>query len=246
MGPARDSTAKLLYEKDQEISALKLQLKAHAAQTALIQNRLLVTQSALDALQTTHDEELRAAQTTANRLRKRLNASYEHVKLCEEQKDDLRDAVSSFLQRVEEPRNIWPQSQLHISSLLEPLDPKLLMHRNQDVPAEYGDDLMSRASSMIETLVCERDLAREAYRSLYKDAKMQIAALEAELAHRDYELEKCLMHHVDRRNDQGKAPTRNHLKPFTPLDPETVKKVLQETSIRHKILELGNEKLEKP
>lgn len=122
----------------------------------------------------------------------------------------------------------------------EPADPKLLMHRNQDVSNDSDQRLMNYAAAMIDTLVHERDLARTAHQSLLLDAKAQIAALEAELAHRDLELEKCISHCVDCPEFQR---SRTGFEPFTPMEPSVLSKILQKTSTRHKILELGNQQL---
>ncbi|KAJ4491382.1 hypothetical protein C8J55DRAFT_504071 [Lentinula edodes] len=242
MGPPRiDTVALLLREKDQEILQLKLQLKAYAARTSLIQSRLTSTQDALDALQLSHDEELRAEQAAKHKMQQRLKTYYQFLRSVNYEKEDLRNAIVSFLQRVEDPHNTWPQSQLHVSSLLEPADPKLLMHRNQDVSNDFDQRLMDYAAAMIDTLVHERDLARRAHQSLLLDAKAQIAALEAELAHRDLELEKCISHCVDCPEFQR---SRTGFEPFTPMDPSVLSKILQKTSTRHKVLELGNQQLE--
>ncbi|KAJ3876944.1 hypothetical protein F5051DRAFT_441045 [Lentinula edodes] len=249
MGPPRiDTVALLLREKDQEILQLKLQLKAYAARTSLIQSRLTSTQDALDALQLSHDEELRAEQAAKHKMQQRLKTYYQFLRSVDYEKEDLRNAIVSFLQRVswytsvvEDPHNTWPQSQLHVSSLLEPADPKLLMHRNQDVSNDFDQRLMDYAAAMIDTLVHERDLARTAHQSLLLDAKAQIAALEAELAHRDLELEKCISHCVDCPEFQR---SRTGFEPFTPMDPSVLSKILQKTSTRHKVLELGNQQLE--
>jgi len=99
MGPSRNDTTASLLEKDQEISRLKLQLRAHAARTSLIQSRVITTQNALDALQASHDEELRAEQSTSEKLRRKLLASYEYIKSLKKDKDDLCNAAASFLQR---------------------------------------------------------------------------------------------------------------------------------------------------
>ncbi|KAJ4482128.1 hypothetical protein J3R30DRAFT_3699454 [Lentinula aciculospora] len=237
MGPPRTNTVALLHEKNQE-------LKAYAARTSLIQGRLTATQDALDALQISHDEELRAEQTANHKLQQQLTSYYKFLKSAYREKDDLRNAVVSFLQRVEEPHTAWPRSQLHTSSLLEPADPKLLMHRNQDDSNDFNQRLMNYAASMIENLVHERNLAREAHQSLFVDARAQIAALEAELARRDLELEHCITHCVECANFR-RAGTQNKLEPLTPMDPSTLSRIFQKTSTRHRILELGNQHLER-
>ncbi|GAW05708.1 hypothetical protein LENED_007582 [Lentinula edodes] len=153
MGPPRiDTVVLLLREKDQEILQLKLQLKAYAARTSLIQSRLTSTQDALDALQLSHDEELRAEQAAKHKMQQQLKTYHQFLRSVNYEKEDLRNAIVSFLQRVEDPHNTWPQSQLHVSSLLEPADPKLLMHRNQDVSNDSDQRLMNYAAAMIDTL----------------------------------------------------------------------------------------------
>ncbi|KAH7873112.1 uncharacterized protein C8R40DRAFT_1113979 [Lentinula edodes] len=201
--PRIDSVALLSREKDQEILQLKLQLKAYAARTSLIQSRLTSTQDALDALQLSHDEELRAEQAVKHKMQERLKTYYQFLRSVNYEKEDLRDAIVSFLQR-EDPHNSWPQSQLHVSSLVQPADPKLLMHRNQDVSNDFDQRLMDYAAAMIDILVHERDLARTA-------------------------------HH---------ERTRTGFEPFTPMDSSVLSKILQKTSTRHQVLELGNQQLE--
>ncbi|KAE9400458.1 hypothetical protein BT96DRAFT_992972 [Gymnopus androsaceus JB14] len=254
MGPSRNDTTASLLEKDQEISRLKLQLRAHAARTSLIQSRVIATQNALDALQVSHDEELRAEQSTNEKLRRKLLASYGYIKSLKKDKDDLCNAAASFLQRephyafvVQEPNYVWPQSQMHISSLVldEPSLPKL--HRNQDVSKDFDHDLMMYAASMIEGLVRQRDSCVEAHRLLSQNARAQIAALEAELAHRDYELEKCISHCSDCPNlPLERDPImRTKFEPLPSLDPAAMMKVAQQTSARHITLELGNKRLKR-
>ncbi|KAJ3895469.1 hypothetical protein GG344DRAFT_62180 [Lentinula edodes] len=155
-------------------------------------------------------------------MQQRLKTYYQFLRSVNYEKEDLRNAIVSFLQR-------------------EPADPKLLMHRNQDVSNDFDQRLMDYAAAMIDTLVHERDLARTAHQSLLLDAKAQIAALEAELAHRDLELEKCISHCVDCPEFQRSG---TGFEPFTPMDPSVLSKILQKTSTRHKVLELGNQQLE--
>ncbi|KAF9077703.1 hypothetical protein BDP27DRAFT_1311527 [Rhodocollybia butyracea] len=239
----RDHADLLPEESHEIISRLELQLKTQTARASLLQSRLAATQSALDVERIKYAEDLRAEQIAKNKLQQKLFMYYQHVKNVEEEKDELRGAVMEFLQKVEEPNTKWPQSQISISSLLEPVEPRLLRHRNQDISNEFDHDLMNSAASMIESLVRERDIARNAHQLLLVTARAQIANLQAELAHRDYELEKCISlssnHHSFQRDPRANS------EPLPPLDPVTATKVLQLTSSRHKTLEMGNKHLEK-
>ncbi|KAJ3763711.1 hypothetical protein EV360DRAFT_17144, partial [Lentinula raphanica] len=173
---------------------LKLQLQAYAAHTSTLRARLIPTQNALDALQSSYDEALRAEQIAKRKLQQQLNTYYKFVESAEYEKDDLRNAVESFLQKVQQPHIIWPQSRLHISSLLEPADSKPSLHHDQNASANLDENMTKYAAAMIETLVRERDSAREAQQVVLLDAKARISALESELARRDYELENYASH----------------------------------------------------
>ncbi|KAJ3997567.1 hypothetical protein F5050DRAFT_1751065, partial [Lentinula boryana] len=120
MGPPRNDAVTLSHEKDQEILRLKIQLKAYAARTALLQSRLTATHNALDSLKLSHDEALRVEQSAKRKLQQQLKTYHKFLESVNYQKDDLRNAVDSFLQRVQDPYITWPQSQLRISSLLGP------------------------------------------------------------------------------------------------------------------------------
>lgn len=151
---------------------------------------------------------------------------------------------SHYASVVQEPHNFWPQSQMHISSLLDdPLPPK--SHRNPDISNKIDHDLMVYAASMIEALVHQRDSYMEAHRLLSQQAKAQIAALEAELAHRDYELEQYISHCSDCPGLAKDLKTRTKLEPLPVMDPATLVKVFQRTLSRHKTLELGNKQLKR-
>lgn len=113
------------------------------------------------------------------------------------------------------------------------------MHQNQDISTEFDHDLMNYASSMIKSLVREKGLALEAYESTRTDAKAQIASLQAELAHRDYQLEKYISLFSDPSQSQHNHAT------VEPLAPATVMKVQQMTTTRNKMLELDNKRLER-
>ncbi|KAJ3989810.1 hypothetical protein F5890DRAFT_1470490 [Lentinula detonsa] len=245
MGPPRNYAVTLSHEKDQEVLKLKLQSKAYAARTSLLQSRLTATQNALDSLQLSHDEALRAEQSAKRKLQQQLKTYHKFLESVNYQKDDLRNAVESFLQRVQDPNITWPQSQLRISSLLEPADPKFLMHHNQDAPNDFDERLMKYAAAMIGTVVYERDLARKAHDTLLLDAKAQIAALESELARRDLELEKCASHCVDCPNFRRGPKVQTALESFTPMDSLSLLNTLQKTSARHSLLEQGNRQLER-
>ncbi|KAJ3802467.1 hypothetical protein GGU11DRAFT_577116 [Lentinula aff. detonsa] len=245
MGPPRNDAVTLSHEKDQEILRLKIQLKAYAARTSLLQSRLTATHNALDSLQLSHDEALRAEQSAKRRLQQQLKTYHKFLESVNYQKDDLRNAVDSFLRRVQDPHITWPQSQLRISSLLEPADPKFLTHHNQDVSNDFDERLMKYAAAMIETVVYERDLARKAHDTLLLDAKAQIAALESELARRDLELEKCASNCVDCPNFRRGSKIQTALESFTPMDSLSLLNTLQKTSARHSLLEQGNRQLER-
>ncbi|KAJ3731123.1 hypothetical protein DFJ43DRAFT_1081581 [Lentinula guzmanii] len=99
MGPPRNDAVTLSHEKDQEVLRLKLQLKAYAARTSLLQSRLTAMHDALDSLQLSHDEALRAEQSVKRRLQQQLKTYHKFLESVNYQKDDLRNAVESFLQR---------------------------------------------------------------------------------------------------------------------------------------------------
>ncbi|KAJ3822857.1 hypothetical protein EV361DRAFT_877109 [Lentinula raphanica] len=244
MGPPRNHTVTLLDQKDQEIKNLKLQLQAYAAHTSTLRARLISTQNALDALQSSYDEALRAEQIAKRKLQQQLKTYYKFVESAEYEKDDLRNAVESFLQKVQQPHIIWPQSRLHISSLLEPADSKPLLHHDQNASANLDENMTKYAAAMIETLVRERDSAREAHQAVLLDAKARISALESELARRDYELESYASHGIDCPSFRSKV-LKVQTEVLTPMDHSSMLNTLRITTTRQKLLEQGNQQLER-
>ena len=100
------------------------------------------------------------------------------------------------------------------------------------------------AAAMIETLVRERDSAREAHQAVLLDAKARISALESELARRDYELESYASHGIDCPSFRSKV-LKVQTEVLTPMDHSSMLNTLRITTTRQKLLEQGNQQLER-
>ncbi|THU98141.1 hypothetical protein K435DRAFT_38091 [Dendrothele bispora CBS 962.96] len=109
-----------LAEKDKEIEALKLSLKAHAVRTSNVQTRLLATLDALDALQTSNSQDSELERQNYNRLKQKLYQYQRSVQECERERDDMREAVNALVEKVETSNNyaLWSHSRMEISSRL--------------------------------------------------------------------------------------------------------------------------------
>ncbi|KAK0185009.1 hypothetical protein F5146DRAFT_212733 [Armillaria mellea] len=153
---------------------------------SLVQERLGATQRALDALRVIHAEELAAERQTSETLRKKVVVYQERVRAAEMERDDMRAAVNELTDRVLASKDLsaWPCGQFSATGFLDPAEPL--------PPAARQDETMIYASALVASLATERDAERRAHRRTRRAAQNTIAVLEAQLAHREAELEDFL------------------------------------------------------
>lgn len=82
-----------------QISQLEAQVRAYAARTSHIQNRLLATFDVLDNIQYSHAAELTSETRAKERLSDKLDRYIDVVQAAEMEKDDLRDAVNQLVEK---------------------------------------------------------------------------------------------------------------------------------------------------
>ncbi|CAA7269855.1 unnamed protein product [Cyclocybe aegerita] len=184
----------ILARKDDEILLLESRVQAYIEPASLLQTRLLSTLDTLDSQQAGHARELAALARDRERLKAKIHRYAEVVRLAEEERDDMRDAVSKLIEKVEISNDYskWPHSQIYLSSLADmPLKPgPLLTHR--PVAPPDAEDLLQYAAAMLEIVRRERDSEKQAHERTREGLEAHILALEAKLSRREVELESCV------------------------------------------------------
>ncbi|CAL1715697.1 unnamed protein product [Somion occarium] len=231
-----------------KISTLEFQNEARAIRTSLLNAKLQETLDTLDALTTTHAQELSLEERTNERLQFKLRTARNYAKGLEKERDELRDVVQQLVDKVEkcDDFGLWPHNQMHISEHLEPLPPC-----QGDMPKDSKDDL-KYATMVISSL--KADLQNE--RQHVKVAEREIADLQAKLARREAELEICVVHTghfvpFDEREvsasekEEKHGQTRSHSRttkrrkiPASSLSKEDIEKLFGFAIARNQSLEL--------
>ncbi|KAK7683286.1 hypothetical protein QCA50_013548 [Cerrena zonata] len=182
------SVAHSLSNLEKEIALLKSQNEAYIIRTSLMNSKLQDTLDTLDALSISAAHELIQEQRTSEILRRKLSQSISYAKGMEKERDELREAVEKFVQKVEQCDSFaaWPRGQLHLSKHLEPLPPDRLSDGRQ-----YYQSKDLRQSSFVLTTLKE-DLKIERLRA--DTAEREVVQLQAKVARREAELENCIIH----------------------------------------------------
>ncbi|KAJ2911530.1 hypothetical protein MD484_g8885, partial [Candolleomyces efflorescens] len=167
-------------------SKLDAKLSAYHAKTVRAQTRLFETLDVLDEMERTHAEQLALNERREGRLRQKMKTYAEVAKRSGEEMEDMQQAVLKLVEKVEKHHGYksMKPSQLHVSSLLDPIEP--IMPRR--VSPTDVEDLLSYAASMIEVVRRERAMERKAHQKTKEWAQSRIAALEAQLSRREIEL----------------------------------------------------------
>ncbi len=82
-----------------QIATLELQLKAQEARASLLQSHLSSTLDAMETLKFTHDRNLAAEVKAKHQLNIKLNQFTEYNQAVEKDRDELRDAVLSLVEK---------------------------------------------------------------------------------------------------------------------------------------------------
>ncbi|KAJ3507691.1 hypothetical protein NLJ89_g6165 [Agrocybe chaxingu] len=182
-----------LAKKDDEILLLETRIQAYIARTSLLQTRLLSALDTLDAQQAVHAKELLALAQDRERLKAKVRRYAEVVTTAEEERDDMRDAVLKLIEKVEISNDYskWPHSQISLSSLADVhIKPSPLLTHH---PAfQDTEDRLKYATTMLKTVLRERDSEKRAHELTREAFEAHILALEAKLSRRDAELESCV------------------------------------------------------
>ncbi|KAF8958673.1 hypothetical protein BDZ97DRAFT_1761909 [Flammula alnicola] len=183
-----------LAQKEEEIALLESRLQAYTGRLSLLQSRLLSTLDTLDVIQNSQAQELSSLLRTRNRLQEQLDSYIKVVRAAELERDDMRDAVMKLVEKVETSNDYcnWPHSQIRLSSLPDSIP--IVQSRRGNPSDDDEEDLISYASSIIESLRRERDNERRAHAQTRESAEARILALEAKLSRREAELEACVAH----------------------------------------------------
>ncbi|RXW19858.1 hypothetical protein EST38_g6011 [Candolleomyces aberdarensis] len=213
-------------------SKLDAKLSAYHAKTLRAQTRLFETLDVLDEMERTHAEQLALNERREGRLKQKMKMYAEVARKAGEEMDDMQQAVLKLVDKVEKHngyKSIKP-SQLHVSSLLDPIEP--IMPRR--VSPTDVEDLLSYAASMIEVVRRERAMERKAHQKTKEWAQSRIATLEAQLSRREIELARCATHCFSSRDA---APAAASLQD-EPVPHQHYVDTLQWTIAKNRTLEL--------
>ncbi|KAJ2930677.1 hypothetical protein H1R20_g6418, partial [Candolleomyces eurysporus] len=213
-------------------SKLDAKLSAYHAKTLRAQTRLFETLDVLDEMERTHAEQLALNERREGRLKQKMKTYAEVARKAGEEMEDMQQAVLKLVDKVEKHngyKSIKP-SQLHVSSLLDPIEP--IMPRR--VSPTDVEDLLSYAASMIEVVRRERAMERKAHQKTKEWAQSRIAALEAQLSRREIELARCATHCFSSRDT---APAAASLQD-EPVPHQQYVDTLQWTIAKNRTLEL--------
>ncbi|CAA7269861.1 unnamed protein product [Cyclocybe aegerita] len=205
----------ILARKDDETLLLESRVQAYIARTSLLQTRLLSTLDTLDAQQAAHARELAALARDRERLKAKVHRYAEVVRIKEEERDDMRDAVLKLIEKVEisNDYNKWPHSQIYISSLADvPLKPRPLLAHRPVAPPD-AEDLLQYTATMLEAVRRERDSEKHAHERTREVLEAHILTLEAKLSRRDAELESCVASAGHGASLRAASPTLNSAHP---------------------------------
>ncbi|TDL22110.1 hypothetical protein BD410DRAFT_788793 [Rickenella mellea] len=207
--PVKQDVLSLLQDKDSQIADLRTQIDARVARAATLQARLIATLDALDAATATANRDLDEWSHQNTKLLAKLRVARDIARAAEEERDDHKDAVLRLVEKVEVNNDYsqWPHSRLHLfgplalSSQTTPED-----DGDQGFHAERVAQMHLRNSShastssahhyypsVIEELSRQLAQERTAHSQLKADADAHIAALHAQVARRELELERLLV-----------------------------------------------------
>ncbi|KAJ7276512.1 hypothetical protein B0H12DRAFT_1227631 [Mycena haematopus] len=176
-------------------------------------SRLASAVETLDTSKIQHASELAVEVEAKERLRTALARYVDVAKKAEATQDILRDVIVDLTNQVESSKDgfsSWPHSRIVMPCLLEPI--KTMPSDLSSITS--GSDLWSYASMTIVSLRGRLASECRAHAETRHAARARIAVLEARIAHRDAELEECIMH-AGQTLPRASGSTR-----FTPDDPD--------------------------
>ncbi|KAI6024654.1 hypothetical protein BKA83DRAFT_214604 [Pisolithus microcarpus] len=248
MGPSRkpshDELKTLLWQKDEQITALKRQLETCSARASATHIRLLKTVDVLDSLRAQHALEISAVEQEKIKLACDVDQWRTISKALEVEKDEMKNVVEDLIEKIQISNewSSWPCSRMHITKAAElPYTPANGLESNTKSPS---DDLLAYASAIIARLRSELEFERREHRKTIEEANLHIEELEAQVAIRETELEACIRLPGQRvfEGDTGsrlpvrKIPTKVRLCPKTLSDQECLH-VLESNSVRNRSME---------
>ncbi|KAF8318655.1 hypothetical protein DL93DRAFT_2225553 [Clavulina sp. PMI_390] len=197
-----------------EVVALQQANSLLRARSSNLNARHLAAVDALDAQQSQHAEELNSVYDLVSTLEAKIARLSRALRDTQDERDDLRDAVERFISKVEQSNglHLLPRGSL---SLEYAADPPPVLSTSLRSPPQRPDSRTGGHDFTQELLrVAQSDLAREKeeHRITWKDAASQIAALRAQVARRDEQIEALLQADVrlDRPNTQRKSLPPRH------------------------------------
>ncbi|KAL4244126.1 hypothetical protein ABKN59_009443 [Abortiporus biennis] len=239
---------------EEKISLLEAQLQAYASRTSILQSKLLAALDVLDEAQVIHNRELERERRTQDRLCARLDSCVFHLRKVEKDRDDLRDAASQLVERVEISNDLssFPFSQIRLATPLEPLVASSGSRVGNPPVSTVG-----AAQSVISALRNELDSERKSHARTRESAQRAIFELEAKIARREAELEESLQSgltaDIARTNTlgnvhnpyaprasystRGRSRSRNARIPVSLLTPEEISRIIT-------LADAGNRELE--
>ncbi|KAG8905624.1 hypothetical protein FRC01_008288 [Tulasnella sp. 417] len=165
-------------------------ISAYQVRASRLQARLLATLDALDTLQHQRTSELQALEAANARLTRQTKRLQQQLELVEEERDDMKEAVSALVEKVEELNGVdfLSRSRISVNEFIEPIA--------QDDSDAVEPPLTPRSGTLdhfspalFKALSEELTKEKEAHELTRKDAATRIAVLQAQIARRDAELE---------------------------------------------------------
>ncbi|KAF8127049.1 hypothetical protein EV363DRAFT_1452709 [Boletus edulis] len=254
MGPSRardqklpqDDVKVLLREKDDRIATLETRLEAYSARASTAHIRLLKTIDVLDSLRTQHALEISAEEQAKLKLVQEVNRWRNMAKDLEVEKDELKDVVEDLIEKAGCTSLNMQQGNLIVESPEQVAVGATDVEGKQD---DHNNDLLAFATSIIARLRTELECERQCHSKTVEVANLRIEELEAKIAVREAELEKCVTSPSDHDHHPGELQNvsthalekpkqgKNLPKP-KPISDEECLRFLESNSARNRALEI--------
>ncbi|OAX41174.1 hypothetical protein K503DRAFT_767910 [Rhizopogon vinicolor AM-OR11-026] len=237
----QDDVKTALRKRDEQNASLEARIDAYIARTAETQARLLKTIDILNSLKVQHAIDLMAKEHEKEILRKEVERWKTFAKVCEVERDDLRDVVEDLIQKVEMSSDfsMLHCSRMNITKHLHELPEKIFESND----TRNSEDILDYGASIITRLRTELDHERKTHCKAVEEANLRISELEAQVAAREARLEASIRHHPKREKsplDRSSQPRNsdNDIPPPKTMTDEECLRVLADNHARNKSLEI--------
>ncbi|KAF9461842.1 hypothetical protein BDZ94DRAFT_1237344 [Collybia nuda] len=232
-----------------EINDLRAQVEGYRTKMSLLQQEVSLILDKSDKIELLRKRELEEACRARDHLEIKLQKYKMYVKQLERERDDLRESVTEFIDKVESnpgALNLWPRSHMEMQSFPDPVSG---IDRNR-VLVDMPELQVSYFVEEISRLKRQRDLEYQNSKQMQDLFETQIRILWAQVARRDAIIAACqehASHHIDLAPNPSTIPRDRLTVP--PLSDEQIIEALRKTMENNRALEaevwtLGQKQIE--